>query len=83
MSSKTMYYCDRCGKEIERYIIHARRFVKFGNAFSYEWETSKYELCKDCNDNLKKFLEGEKLVSERVEEIGEEISKLHENHVAD
>lgn len=74
MSSKTTYYCDRCGKEIKRGLWKVRRFVKFDWLIRFESTTSKMELCKECSENHKKFMDGEKLVCERFDEILTELN---------
>lgn len=80
MSSKTTYYCDRCGKEINGKQFPIRRFVGFEHpVFSLPHLTeriaSKYDLCRECNDNHNKFMHGEKLVCERFDEILTEFNR--------
>ena len=85
MSGKEAYRCDRCGKEIARRPWRVRRFVEFDFVVRdkglSDSQPIRNELCKDCNDSLSKFVKGEKLMRERIAEIKDEISKMHENNV--
>ena len=60
---KTVNICDRCGKEIKYGIFpQAIATVDYTIAFSfgsYDYSTSKYDLCGDCVKALGKFLEME------------------------
>lgn len=80
MSSNTTYHCDRCGAEINGKPFTVRRFFNFecnlyGNPNFTERISKQRDLCKNCNDLLKKFLDGEKLMCERLNEIEKTLSK--------
>ena len=81
MSRKTTYYCDRCGKEMKYEPYKIRRIVKSDWSILFERTTYERELCRECIESHKKFLEGEKLVCERYDEIYDELVNKHEIYV--
>lgn len=50
---KTMYYCDRCGKEIKDFPKNPQIAVAELNYESYTPEVEKpYDLCRECHKEL-------------------------------
>lgn len=55
--------CDRCGKEVEDEVWISKRYVLFekepGNLF-YKDKTDVIDLCKECQDSLRKWVKEKK-----------------------
>lgn len=52
--SVTRYFCDRCNREIASNSpdpVHRYRLM----------DGKSYDLCSECNDDLKRFLDGEQI----------------------
>lgn len=62
----TIYYCDRCNKEIPFTDIKPTFYynIEFGNSdwSFYEGRKKKHELCYDCGKELAKFLDGAQII---------------------
>ena len=52
MSSKTVYFCDKCQKKIE----NKRYKIELSSVSA--WTGKSYDLCKDCYEDIKGILGG-------------------------
>lgn len=68
---KTIYYCDRCGKEIKKRHILNRTIKYWAGEYNYFANCkAEYELCEDCNSKIVNFIKNKSsLESESNEEI--------------
>lgn len=67
----TKRFCDRCGKEIMKQLMRRKKGGHYDWWLSTELEDwgnkgKKYELCFECSNKLKKFLDGDEFDVEQL-----------------